>query len=291
MFAGLRTDPRRVRPTITYPSDGGWRRKYYIGNASTWPRWSPQLRSGSPAQKSQGTSSSSPTPARARYDLIKNVVNSQNYVAQYALRDCPGLRPTSCIGAEAFPPRPQLTVASASTAWVGVPSECAPALYSRLRGQPSPTVRHCGDRLQPAAAHRRLRAAPSPVSWSPAGPKLHAQRVGRRPSLPAHRSPRPEAKVTSEASGSSPPVGRHCGKGVEGHVFETVAREIGLPGWKAPCTSTSDTQQNSCNYLFAPRLHACQSSRRDGAADDAFLLGDHRGAQVGAFPRPQSRVI
>lgn len=76
---------------ILTPSDGGWTangEKYYIGNANV-------ARMVSTFGKIAGTPESQEyvffvaDSQHERYDLIKNVVNSQNYVANYALRDYP----------------------------------------------------------------------------------------------------------------------------------------------------------------------------------------------------------
>ncbi|HET9876055.1 MAG TPA: acyl-CoA dehydrogenase family protein, partial [Mycobacterium sp.] len=74
------------------PSDGGWSatgEKYYIGNANV-------ARMVSTFGKFAGGSKNeaeyvffAADSQHERYHLIKNVVNSQNYVANYALRDYP----------------------------------------------------------------------------------------------------------------------------------------------------------------------------------------------------------
>ncbi len=116
------------------------------------------------------------------------------------------------------------------------------------------------------------------ISWSPAGPATmrNASAADRRYLL---YSP-PKAKVL-KAAGASPPMG--CGQGVEKDLRfrDRGSRVTLLPRWKL--TSTSGLGKFMPSYLFCSRLHAASHPRRDGAADDAFLLPTGGGECV---PRP-----
>ena len=106
--------------------------KYYIGNGNTRP-WSP------PSARSRARASTSSSVADYRhrnYDLIGNVTDSQNYVADFALRDYPVTEATSSRAA--MPPgTPRSTRStSASTTWAGRPSASARTRCTRRSTTP-----------------------------------------------------------------------------------------------------------------------------------------------------------
>lgn len=146
---------------ILTPSDGGWTangEKYYIGNANV-------ARMVSTFGKIAGTPESQEyvffvaDSQHERYDLIKNVVNSQNYVANYALRDYPVTEADILHrGAEAFHAALNtVNVCKYNLGW-GAIGMCTHALYESVtHAARSVLHRHYLDVLRPLVrdAHAR----------------------------------------------------------------------------------------------------------------------------------------
>ena len=70
---------------------------------ATWPAWSRSSAAAPTSRARTATSSSPPTAGTRRYELVKNVVNSQNYVSEFALDDYP-VAPSDILhtGTDAF---------------------------------------------------------------------------------------------------------------------------------------------------------------------------------------------
>lgn len=258
---------------ILTPSDGGWTanaEKYYIGNANV-------ARMVSTFGKIAGTPESQEyvffvaDSQHERYDLIKNVVNSQNYVANYALRDYPVTEADILHrGAEAFHAALNtVNVCKYNLGW-GAIGMCTHALYESVTHAAN---RHLYGTVVTDFSHvRRLltdayvRLIAMKLVASRASDYMR-QRVGRRPSLPALQPADQGEGHQRRRAGHHRPVGRHCGqRGGKGHVF----RDRGSRDWPAAQVGRHRahqhraTRQIHAQLPVRSRLHAAghPASRR-----------------------------
>ena len=159
-----------------------------------------------------------------RYELIKNVVNSQNFVANYALRDHPVTEADILHrGPEAFHVALNtVNVCKYNLGW-GAVGMCTHAMYEAVtHASNRAPVRDRRHRLHPraAAGRRRLCAAGRDEAGRHPWLRLHAQRSAddRRYLL---YSPLTKAKITSEGERVIIALGCHRRQGRgEGHLFE-----------------------------------------------------------------------
>lgn len=266
---------------ILTPSDGGWTanaEKYYIGNANV-------ARMVSTFGKIAGTPESQEyvffvaDSQHERYDLIKNVVNSQNYVANYALRDYPVTEADILHrGAEAFHAALNtVNVCKYNLGW-GAIGMCTHALYESVTHAAN---RHLYGTVVTDFSHVRRLLTDAYVRLI--AMKLVASRASdyMRSASAADRryllySPLTKAKVTSEGERVITALWDViAAKGVEKDTFfETVAREIGLlPRLEGTVhINIGLLGKFMPNYLFAPDSTLPVIPRRDDAADDAFLF-------------------
>lgn len=254
---------------ILTPSDGGWTangEKYYIGNANV-------ARMVSTFGKIAGTPESQEyvffvaDSQHERYDLIKNVVNSQNYVANYALRDYPVTEADILHrGAEAFHAALNtVNVCKYNLGW-GAIGMCTHALYESVTHAAN---RHLYGTVVTDFSHVRRLLTDAYVRLI--AMKLVASRASdyMRSASAADRryllySPLTRRRSPAKASGSSPPCGTSLRpKGWKRTRFSRpwLARLACCPGWKAPCTSTSGYSANSCPTTCSLPTPRCRSSR------------------------------
>lgn len=281
---------------ILTPSDGGWTangEKYYIGNANV-------ARMVSTFGKIAGTPESQEyvffvaDSQHERYDLIKNVVNSQNYVANYALRDYPVTEADILHrGAEAFHAALNtVNVCKYNLGW-GAIGMCTHALYESVTHAAN---RHLYGTVVTDFSHVRRLLTDAYVRLI--AMKLVASRASdyMRSASAADRryllySPLTKAKVTSEGERVITALWDViAAKGVEKDTFfETVAREIGLlPRLEGTVhINIGLLGKFMPNYLFAPDSTLPVIPRRDDAADDAFLFGLNA---LSADPSPAAQV-
>jgi len=266
---------------ILTPSEHGWvanGEKYYIGNANV-------ARMVSTFGKIEGSAKDpeyvffAADSQHDRYDLLKNVVNSQNYVANYALRDYPVTEADVLHrGIDAFHAALNtVNVCKYNLGW-GAVGMCTHAMYE--------SVTHAANRylygtvVTDFSHVRRL--------LTDAYARLVAMRLVctracdymRSASADDRRyllySPLTKAKVTSEGERVITALWDViAAKGVEKDTFfETVAREIGLlPRLEGTVhINIGLLAKFMPNYLFAPDAALPVIGRRDDAADDAFLF-------------------
>ncbi|QUR69532.1 acyl-CoA dehydrogenase [Mycobacterium spongiae] len=269
---------------LTPSDDGGWRangEKYYIGNANV-------ARMVSTFGKIAGTPESQENPEyvffaadsqHERYDLIKNVVNSQNYVANYALRDYPVTEADILHrGPGAFHAALNtVNVCKYNLGWGSI-GMCTHALYESITHASN---RHLYGQVVTDFSHVRRLLTDAYVRL--AAMKLVATRASdyMRSASAADRryllySPLTKAKVTSEGERVITALWDViAAKGVEKDTFfETVAREIGLlPRLEGTVhINIGLLGKFMPNYLFAPDAELPVIPRRDDAADDSFLF-------------------
>ncbi len=266
---------------ILTPSEHGWvanGEKYYIGNANV-------ARMVSTFGKIDGSSKDSEYVFFAadsqhdRYDLIKNVVNSQNYVANYALRDYPVTEADLLHrGPEAFHAALNtVNVCKYNLGW-GAIGMCTHAMYEavthaanrHLYGTVVTDFTHVRRLLTDAYA--RL-AAMKLVATRACDYMRSASAADRRYLL---YSPLTKAVITSEGERVITALWDViAAKGVEKDTFfETVAREIGLlPRLEGTVhINIGLLAKFMPNYLFASDTALPLIGRRDDAADDSFLF-------------------
>ena len=214
-----------------------------------------------------------------RYDLLKNVVNSQNYVANYALRDYPVTEADVLHrGMDAFHAALNtVNVCKYNLGW-GAVGMCTHAMYESvthaanryLYGTVVTDFSHVRRLLTDAYA--RL-VAMRLVCTRASDYMRSASADDRRYLL---YSPLTKAKVTSEGERVITALWDViAAKGVEKDTFfETVAREIGLlPRLEGTVhINIGLLAKFMPNYLFAPDAALPVIGRRDDAADDAFLF-------------------
>lgn len=264
------------------PSDGGWSatgEKYYIGNANV-------ARMVSTFGKFAGGSKNeaeyvffAADSQHERYHLIKNVVNSQNYVANYALRDYPVTEADILHrGPEAFHAALNtVNVCKYNLGW-GAIGMCTHALYE--------AVTHASNRILYGTvvtdfthvrrlltdAYARL-VAMRLVATRACDYMRCASASDRRYLL---YSPLTKAKITSEGERVITALWDViAAKGVEKDtIFEAMTREIGLlPRLEGTVhINIGLLGKFMPNFLFAPNTELPVIGRRDDAADDTFLF-------------------
>ncbi|OBJ14952.1 acyl-CoA dehydrogenase [Mycobacterium colombiense] len=260
------------------PKDGGWvanGEKYYIGNANV-------ARMVSTFGKFEGTDEYAFFAAdsqHARYELIKNVVNSQNFVANYALRDYPVTEADILHrGPEAFHAALNtVNVCKYNLGW-GAVGMCTHAMYE--------AVTHASNRILYGTvvtdfthvrrlltdAYARL-VAMRLVATRACDYMRSASAEDRRYLL---YSPLTKAKITSEGERVITALWDViAAKGVEKDtIFEAMTREIGLlPRLEGTVhINIGLLGKFMPNFLFAPNSALPLIGRRDDAADDTFLF-------------------
>ncbi|MGA9677398.1 MAG: acyl-CoA dehydrogenase family protein [Mycobacterium sp.] len=266
---------------ILTPSEHGWvanGEKYYIGNANV-------ARMVSTFGKIDGSSKDpdyvffAADSQHDRYDLLKNVVNSQNYVANYALRDYPVTEADVLHrGMDAFHAALNtVNVCKYNLGW-GAVGMCTHAIYEAvthaanryLYGTVVTDFSHVRRLLTDAYA----RLVAMRLVCTRASDYIRSASADDRRYL--LYSPLTKAKVTSEGERVITALWDViAAKGVEKDTFfETVAREIGLlPRLEGTVhINIGLLAKFMPNYLFAPDAALPVIGRRDDAADDAFLF-------------------
>ena len=263
---------------ILQPADGGWvanGEKYYIGNANV-------ARMVSTFGKIAGTDEYvffAADSRHDRYDLIKNVVNSQNYVANFALRDYPVTEADMLHrGPEAFHAALNtVNVCKYNLGWGSI-GMCTHAMYE--------AVTHASNRYLYGTVvtdFTHVRRLLTDAYVRLVAMKLVATRASdymRSASAEDRRyllySPLTKAKITSEGERVIIALWDViAAKGVEKDtIFEAMAREIGLlPRLEGTVhINIGLLGKFMPNFLFAPNSELPVIGRRDEAADDSFLF-------------------
>jgi acyl-CoA dehydrogenase len=263
---------------ILTPSEHGWTasgEKYYIGNANV-------ARMVSTFGKIAGSDEYvffAADSQHDRYELIKNVVNSQNFVANYALRDYPVTEADMLHrGPDAFHAALNtVNVCKYNLGW-GAIGMCTHAMYE--------AVTHAANRYLYGTvitdfSHVRRLLTDAYVRLI--AMKLVARRACdyMRSASAADRryllySPLTKAKITSEGERVVTALWDViAAKGVEKDTFfEAVTREIGLlPRLEGTVhINIGLLGKFMPNFLFAPNTELPLIPRRDDAADDTFLF-------------------
>lgn len=263
---------------ILTPSEHGWTasgEKYYIGNANV-------ARMVSTFGKIAGTDEYvffAADSQHDRYELIKNVVNSQNFVANYALRDYPVTEADLLHrGPDAFHAALNtVNVCKYNLGW-GAIGMCTHAMYEAvthaanryLYGTVVTDFSHVRRLL--TDAYVRL-VAMRLVATRACDYMRSASAADRRYLL---YSPLTKAKITSEGERVITALWDViAAKGVEKDTFfEAVTREIGLlPRLEGTVhINIGLLGKFMPNFLFAPSAELPTIGRRDDAADDTFLF-------------------
>ena len=260
------------------PKDGGWTatgEKYYIGNANV-------ARMVSTFGKFEGTDEYvffAADSQHDRYDLIKNVVNSQNFVANYALRDYPVTEADILHrGPEAFHAALNtVNVCKYNLGW-GAVGMCTHAMYE--------AVTHASNRILYGTVvtdFTHVRRLLTDAYARLVAMRLVATRASdymRSASASDRRyllySPLTKAKITSEGERVITALWDViAAKGVEKDtIFEAMTREIGLlPRLEGTVhINIGLLGKFMPNFLFAPNSALPSIGRRDDAVDDAFLF-------------------
>ncbi|OBH45547.1 acyl-CoA dehydrogenase family protein [Mycobacterium mantenii] len=258
--------------------NGGWTasgEKYYIGNANV-------ARMVSTFGKFEGTDEYvffAADSQHDRYDLIKNVVNSQNYVANYALRDYPVSEADILHrGPEAFHAALNtVNVCKYNLGW-GAVGMCTHAMYE--------AVTHASNRILYGTVvtdFSHVRRLLTDAYARLVAMRLVATRASdymRSASADDRRyllySPLTKAKITSEGERVITALWDViAAKGVEKDtIFEAMTREIGLlPRLEGTVhINIGLLAKFMPNFLFAPNAALPLIGRRDDAADDSFLF-------------------
>ncbi|WP_118913982.1 acyl-CoA dehydrogenase [Mycobacterium shigaense] len=267
---------------ILTPGDGGWvanGEKYYIGNANVARTVSTFGKIADSSKDADEYVFFAADSQHDRYDLIKNVVNSQNFVANYALRDYP------VTEADILPRGPAAFHAALNTVNIckynlgwGAVGMCTHAMYE--------AVTHASNRILYGTvvtdfthvrrlltdAYTRL-IAMKLVATRACDYMRGASETDRRYLL---YSPLTKAKITSEGERVITALWDViAAKGVEKDtIFEAMAREIGLlPRLEGTVhINIGLLAKFMPNFLFAPNSDLPILDRRDDAADDAFLF-------------------
>jgi acyl-CoA dehydrogenase len=263
---------------ILTPSEHGWTasgEKYYIGNANV-------ARMVSTFGKIDGSDEYVFFAADShhdRYELKKNVVNSQNYVANYALHEYPVTEADLLHrGLGAFHAALNtVNVCKYNLGW-GAVGMCTHAMYEAVTHAAN---RHLYGTVVTDFSHVRRLLTDAYVRL--VAMRLVCTRASdymRSASAEDRRyllySPLTKAKVTSE--GERVITGLWdviAAKGVEKDTFfETVSREIGLlPRLEGTVhINIGLLAKFMPNFLFAPDASLPSIPRRDDAADDTFLF-------------------
>jgi acyl-CoA dehydrogenase len=266
---------------ILQPADGGWianGEKYYIGNANVARMVSTFGKiAGSP--ENQEYVFFAADSQHERYDLIKNVVNSQNYVANYALRDYPVTEADMLHrGPEAFHAALNtVNVCKYNLGWGSI-GMCTHAMYE--------AVTHASNRYLYGTVvtdFTHVRRLLTDAYVRLVAMKLVATRASdymRSASAEDRRyllySPLTKAKITSEGERVIIALWDViAAKGVEKDtIFEAMTREIGLlPRLEGTVhINIGLLGKFMPNFLFAPTSELPVIGRRDDAADDSFLF-------------------
>jgi acyl-CoA dehydrogenase len=266
---------------ILTPRDGGWSangEKYYIGNANVARMVSTFGKiAGSP--ENQEYVFFVADSQHDRYDLIKNVVNSQNYVANYALRDYPVTEADMLHrGPEAFHAALNtVNVCKYNLGW-GAIGMCTHAMYE--------AVTHASNRYLYGTVvtdFTHVRRLLTDAYARLIAMKLVATRASdymRSASAEDRRyllySPLTKAKITSEGERVIIALWDViAAKGVEKDtIFEAMTREIGLlPRLEGTVhINIGLLGKFMPNFLFAPTGELPIIDRRDDAANDSFLF-------------------
>ena len=263
---------------ILTPTDQGWianGEKYYIGNANV-------ARMVSTFGKIAGSDEYvffAADSQHDRYDLIKNVVNSQNYVANYALRDYPVTEADILHrGPEAFHAALNtVNICKYNLGW-GAVGMCTHAMYE--------AVTHASNRILYGTVvtdFSHVRRLLTDAYTRLVAMKLVATRASdymRSASATDRRyllySPLTKAKITSEGERVITALWDViAAKGVEKDtIFEAMTREIGLlPRLEGTVhINVGLLAKFMPNFLFAPNSELPEIGRRDDAVDDTFLF-------------------
>lgn len=266
---------------ILTPSEHGWTasgEKYYIGNANV-------ARMVSTFGKIEDSSKEpeyvffAADSQHDRYELKKNVVNSQNYVANYALHDYPVTEADLLHrGMGAFHAALNtVNVCKYNLGW-GAVGMCTHAFYEAITHAAN---RHLYGTVVTDFSHvRRLltdayaRLVAMRLVASRASDYMRSASAEDRRYL--LYSPLTKAKVTSEGERVIAALWDViAAKGVEKDTFfETVAREIGLlPRLEGTVhINIGLLAKFMPNFLFAPDAALPLIPRRDDDADDTFLF-------------------
>jgi acyl-CoA dehydrogenase len=266
---------------ILTPSEHGWianGEKYYIGNANVARMVSTFGKiAGSPENPEYVFFAAD--SRHDRYELIKNVVNSQNFVANYALRDYPVTEADLLHrGPDAFHAALNtVNVCKYNLGW-GAIGMCTHAMYEAvthaanryLYGTVVTDFSHVRRLL--TDAYVRL-IAMKLVATRACDYMRSASAADRRYLL---YSPLTKAKITSEGERVVTALWDViAAKGVEKDTFfEAVTREIGLlPRLEGTVhINIGLLGKFMPNFLFAPNTELPVIARRDDAADDTFLF-------------------
>jgi acyl-CoA dehydrogenase len=267
---------------ILTPSDGGWTangEKYYIGNANVARMVSTFGKIAGAGEKDDEYVFFVADSQHDRYELIKNVVNSQNYVANYALREYPVTEADILHrGPEAFHAALNtVNVCKYNLGW-GAIGMCTHAMYEAITHASN---RYLYGTVVTDFTHVRRLLTDAYVRLI--SMKLVATRACdylRSASATDRRfllySPLTKAKITSEGERVITALWDViAAKGVEKDtIFEAMAREIGLlPRLEGTVhINIGLLAKFMPNYLFAPNSELPLIGRRDDAADDSFLF-------------------
>ncbi len=267
---------------ILTPSQDGWTasgEKYYIGNANVARMVSTFGKIAGTSEKEDEYVFFTADSQHDRYDLIKNVVNSQNFVANYALRDYPVTEADILHrGPAAFHAALNtVNVCKYNLGW-GAVGMCTHAMYE--------AVTHASNRILYGTvvtdfSHVRRLLTDAYVRL--AAMKLVATRASdymRSASAEDRRyllySPLTKAKITSEGERVITALWDViAAKGVEKDtIFEAMTREIGLlPRLEGTVhINIGLLAKFMPNFLFAPNTELPVIGRRDDASDDTFLF-------------------
>jgi acyl-CoA dehydrogenase len=267
---------------ILTPSEHGWKangEKYYIGNANVARMVSTFGKIAGSSEKEQEYVFFAADSRHDRYELIKNVVNSQNFVANYALRDYP-VTDADLLhrGPGAFHAALNtVNVCKYNLGW-GAIGMCTHAMYE--------AVTHASNRVLYGTVvtdFTHVRRLLTDAYLRLIAMKLVATRACdyMRSASAADRryllySPLTKAKITSEGERVITAMWDViAAKGVEKDTFfEAVTREIGLlPRLEGTVhINIGLLGKFMPNFLFAPSAELPEITRRDDAADDTFLF-------------------
>jgi acyl-CoA dehydrogenase len=267
---------------ILTPAEHGWvanGEKYYIGNANAARMVSTFGKIAGTSEKDEEYVFFVADSQHDRYELIKNVVNSQNYVANYALRDYPVTEADILHrGPEAFHAALNtVNVCKYNLGW-GAIGMCTHAMYEAVTHASN---RHLYGTVVTDFTHVRRLLTDAYVRLI--AMKLVATRACdymRSASTNDRRyllySPLTKAKITSEGERVITALWDViAAKGVEKDtMFEGMAREIGLlPRLEGTVhINIGLLAKFMPNYLFAPNTELPVIDRRDDATDDSFLF-------------------
>ena len=267
---------------ILTPSEHGWvanGEKYYIGNANAARMVSTFGKIAGTSEKDEEYVFFVADSQHDRYELIKNVVNSQNYVANYALRDYPVTEADILHrGPEAFHAALNtVNVCKYNLGW-GAIGMCTHAMYEAVTHASN---RHLYGTVVTDFTHVRRLLTDAYVRLI--AMKLVATRACdymRSASANDRRyllySPLTKAKITGEGERVITALWDViAAKGVEKDtMFEGMAREIGLlPRLEGTVhINIGLLAKFMPNYLFAPNTELPVIDRRDEATDDSFLF-------------------